>query len=57
MKKLINIVCILFLMGWMIPKLFFVRIEPWQIGVRRSPIVDVPGALQQRIASAIGCEI
>lgn len=36
LKKIINIVCIIFLVSWLIPKLFFDRIEPWEIGVRRS---------------------
>lgn len=35
-KKIVNIACIIFLVSWMIPKLFLVRIEPWEIGVRRS---------------------
>lgn len=36
MKKLINIVCVAFLVLWLLPKLLLVRIDPWEIGVRRS---------------------
>lgn len=36
MKKIVNIVCIVFLSLWLLPKLFLDRIEPWEIGVRRS---------------------
>jgi regulator of protease activity HflC (stomatin/prohibitin superfamily) len=36
MKRIINLVCIAFLVLWMIPKLFVDRINPWEIGVRRS---------------------
>ena len=36
MKKIITLLCIAFLITWMIPKAFLVRIAPWEIGVRRS---------------------
>lgn len=36
MKKIINIVCAVFLVMWLIPKLLVDRIEPWEVGVRRS---------------------
>ncbi len=36
MKKLINILCLAFLVLWFTPKVFLARIEPWEIGVRRS---------------------
>lgn len=36
MQKIISAICILFLFLWMLPKLFLVRIEPYEIGVRRS---------------------
>lgn len=36
MRRLVEIVCILFLIAWSIPKFFLVRIEPWEIGVRKS---------------------
>ncbi len=36
MKKLVNVVCISFLILWLLPKLLLVRIDPWEIGVRRS---------------------
>jgi hypothetical protein len=36
MKKIINLVCLSFLVLWIFPKLFLERIEPWEIGVRRS---------------------
>lgn len=36
MRRLINILCVLFLLAWLIPKFFLIRIEPWEIGVRRS---------------------
>jgi hypothetical protein len=35
-KRLINVVCIAFLLFWLAPKLLLVRINPWEIGVRRS---------------------
>ncbi|MEM7676285.1 MAG: SPFH domain-containing protein, partial [Myxococcota bacterium] len=35
-KRIISTVCIVFLLLWMLPKLFLVRIDPWKIGVRRS---------------------
>jgi regulator of protease activity HflC (stomatin/prohibitin superfamily) len=35
-KKWINIACLTFLGLWMLPKILFTRIEPWEIGVRRS---------------------
>lgn len=34
--RIVNTVCIIFLVVWLLPKLFAVRIEPWEIGVRRS---------------------
>lgn len=36
MKRIINLVCLAFLGMWMVPKLLVDRIEPWEIGVRRS---------------------
>lgn len=36
MRRIIEIVCVLFLLAWVIPKFFLIRIEPWEIGVRRS---------------------
>lgn len=36
MKRVINLVCLGFLALWAFPKLFLTRIEPWEIGVRRS---------------------
>ena len=36
LKKIVNVACLLFLLSWVVPKLFFMRIEPWEIGVRRS---------------------
>ncbi len=35
-KKIVSGACLLFLVLWAFPKLFLVRIEPWEIGVRRS---------------------
>ncbi len=35
-KRTINAVCIGFLVLWLLPKFLMVRIEPWEIGVRRS---------------------
>ena len=35
-SRVINIVCIVFLVLWILPKFFTVRIDPWEIGVRRS---------------------
>jgi len=36
LKKIVNIVCLCFLVLWAAPKCFLDRIEPWEIGVRRS---------------------
>ncbi len=36
MRKIINIVCLVLLAAWVLPKALFVKIEPWEIGVRRS---------------------
>lgn len=36
MKKVVNVVCIAFLVLWLLPKGLLVRIDPWEIGVRRS---------------------
>ena len=36
LRKIVNVVCLLFLLAWLAPKLVLVRIEPWEIGVRRS---------------------
>lgn len=36
MKKVVNIICILFLVSWLMPKLVLERIRPSEIGVRRS---------------------
>ena len=35
-SRIINIACIAFLILWLLPKFFAVKIEPWEIGVRRS---------------------
>lgn len=35
-KKLVIVLCLGFLVAWSLPKFFLVRIEPWEIGVRRS---------------------
>ena len=35
-RRVINAVCIGFLIFWLLPKFLMVRIEPWEIGVRRS---------------------
>ena len=36
MKKVVAFFALTFLLLWAMPKLFLVRIEPWEIGVRRS---------------------
>ncbi len=36
MKRIVYILCLFFLAIWLFPKFFLVRIEPWEIGVRRS---------------------
>ena len=36
LRRIINAVCIGFLILWLLPKFLMVRIEPWEIGVRRS---------------------
>jgi regulator of protease activity HflC (stomatin/prohibitin superfamily) len=36
MRRTIEILCLIFLLGWALPKFFVIRIEPWEIGVRRS---------------------
>ncbi|MEL6185987.1 MAG: SPFH domain-containing protein [Myxococcota bacterium] len=36
MRRIVEILCILFLVAWMVPKFFFIQIKPWEIGVRRS---------------------
>ncbi|MBX2814087.1 MAG: hypothetical protein KTR25_19915 [Myxococcales bacterium] len=36
MRRIVQIICLLFLIAWLIPKVFFIRIQPWEIGVRRS---------------------
>lgn len=36
MKKIVIALCVAFLILWMLPKVFLTRIEPWEIGVRRS---------------------
>lgn len=36
LKKIVNVVCLFFLLSWLSPKVMLVRIEPWEIGVRRS---------------------
>lgn len=36
LKRWINILCLLFLVSWSVPKVFLTRIEPWEIGIRRS---------------------
>ncbi len=35
-SRVINIACIAFLILWLLPKFFFTKIEPWEVGVRRS---------------------
>ena len=35
-SRIVNISCIAFLILWLLPKFLTVRIEPWEIGVRRS---------------------
>ena len=35
-SRVINIACVTFLILWLLPKFLFVRIDPWEIGVRRS---------------------
>ena len=35
-KRVVNITCIFILVAWLLPKVLMVRIEPWEIGVRRS---------------------
>lgn len=44
MRRLIEILCLLFLVGWLVPRAFFIRIEPWEIGVRRS----LTGGIEER---------
>lgn len=36
MRRVIQTACIVFLVAWLIPKFFFIQIQPWEIGVRRS---------------------
>jgi len=36
MRRIINIICLSFLVLWIFPKLFLTRIEAWELGVRRS---------------------
>jgi len=36
LKRIIAAICLLFLVAWALPKVLLVRIEPWEIGVRRS---------------------
>lgn len=35
-RRIINVACLAFLILWVFPKFFVERIEPWEIGVRRS---------------------
>jgi len=35
-RKVVNIACLCFLVLWALPKCLLVRIEPWELGVRRS---------------------
>ncbi len=41
MRKFINIICITFLVIWLLPKFFMVSIPAWEIGVRRSLISGI----------------
>lgn len=41
MRKFINIICLAFLIIWILPKFFMVSIPAWEIGVRRSLISGI----------------
>lgn len=43
LKKLIAVMCLVFLGVWLLPKLLLARIFPWEIGVRRSLTGGVDG--------------
>ena len=35
-RRIIELLCVLFLITWLVPKFFFIQVQPWEIGVRRS---------------------